>query len=906
MDYQDSSDFHEDQDGAGKCAHRNNGAGSAGRKFKFLVGPSAESKYFNAKEVEFDGLLVVFADHRETDRKDGWCFVPALVAGDAGSRRHATSVTQVNMLVYDIDGGMTVQEVEDILNANKVKAVAYSTHSHMTTTTNVKVDSYYNWAVRAGQAEDPTSESMAAYLASVKKDRHNITVAPERVHIKGGFHYQLTHDPIAKIRVVFPLDEPIVIANLARTTKEAIETYKSIYFGVAQHFGFVIDTSTSDPSRLYYLPSHPPGRDDWFVMGFHHEDDSVPFMDWTKYQRVAVGKKRVNRDGKLAAKGYEYYLVKDRNGVVIDLKRWAAQKGAEFDIEGTLQSYAPEICGESRANGAGCHIVCPFEDEHTEPGGKGTYCAPGEGDRGFTIFCTHNSCQSEGRDRLDYLREIILKGHLTATDIGYEPPHAPSAWLDSVTSRPIAATTGAEMPCDDVAAVLAELLADVSGTAGPPERLPMKVDRMLTEDERHSGLAFPDTNNKGVPHSTQGNLLFLLERFEIQLAYDEFAEEIIVKGLSGYSRLDDDVVDDLYTVCDANGLSIKKDRLWTFLGTYARMNNVHIPRALFTKLQERWDGVPRLDRVFIDYCGAQDTPYVRAVGAKTFIGAVRRVRKPGCKFDNLPILEGEQGILKSTFWKTMSYGWFTDCLPIGSEPKITIEQTRGVLFAEFAELDGINKKDVETNKAFLSRSEDRARLVWSRKAAVVKRQWIPVGSTNRDRYLRDDANRRYWPVACRGRIDIECLLEARDQLWAEAAVREAQGEPHYLDADLEALAAAEQKQRIDHDDRQDGIADAINGLEGFLPNNELYDFLELPIAKRDRGMSGTVRSVLLANGWKQDSDNVGTGKSRKTVRGWRKGAKDRRNPMVLKYDVVNKCFTPISPQAYTARPQADF
>jgi len=122
MDYQDN---HQEDDHDQSRAHRGEEAPTQGsRKFKFMVGPSANNKFFNAKELPFDDLVGVFADHRETDKKDGLCVIPAVWAGE---RRHAASVTHVNFLVYDIDGGMTRDEIEAILDQHPAKSIAYST-----------------------------------------------------------------------------------------------------------------------------------------------------------------------------------------------------------------------------------------------------------------------------------------------------------------------------------------------------------------------------------------------------------------------------------------------------------------------------------------------------------------------------------------------------------------------------------------------------------------------------------------------------------------------------------------------------------------------------------------------------------------------------------------------------------
>ena len=198
----------------------------------------------------------------------------------------------------------------------------------------------------------------------------------------------------------------------------------------------------------------------------------------------------------------------------------------------------------------------------------------------------------------------------------------------------------------------------------------------------------------------------------------------------------------------------------------------------------------------ISYGSAKDTPYVRAVGAITLIAAVRRVRQPGCKFDEMLILESEQGTEKSVALETLAVNseWFSDDLPLSADGKRVIEQTRGRWIIEAAELSGMRKADVEHLKAMLSRRTDRARLSYGRMTTEKRREFIVVGTTNEKTYLKDlTGNRRFWPVEVK--FNIHTLRRDRDQLWAEAAVREAQGESIRLDPKLWKDAADEQKER---------------------------------------------------------------------------------------------------------------
>ena len=141
--------------------------------------------------------------------------------------------------------------------------------------------------------------------------------------------------------------------------------------------------------------------------------------------------------------------------------------------------------------------------------------------------------------------------------------------------------------------------------------------------------------------------------------------------------------------------------------------DIHASQHAFNEVREyitrlTWDGVPRLDTLFIDYLGAKDTPYNRAVCRKSFTAAVTRAMIPGYKYDNMVILAGPQGIGKSTLLDKMSRGWFNDSIRT-FEGKDASELLQGVWLVEVSELDAFRKTDVARIKQFLSLRADR---VW--------------------------------------------------------------------------------------------------------------------------------------------------------------------------------------------------
>jgi predicted P-loop ATPase len=230
-----------------------------------------------------------------------------------------------------------------------------------------------------------------------------------------------------------------------------------------------------------------------------------------------------------------------------------------------------------------------------------------------------------------------------------------------------------------------------------------------------------------------------------------------------------------------------------------------------------WDGVPRIDRWLTTYCHAEDTPLHRAYGRKWLLAGVRRVRQPGCKFDEMLTLEGDQGQGKSTLLKLLAGGDenFSDAEIIGCDKKEQQELVQGVWIYEIGELEGMTKHDVTSVKLFLSKTYDRARPAYGRSRVDRPRRNIFGGSTNDNKYLRDTTgNRRIWSVdLCgKGLIDLAGIVRDRDQLWAEAAAVEASGEPLTLPPTLWRVASIEQQARLAHDPWKDLIERHLSAL----------------------------------------------------------------------------------------------
>ncbi len=222
-----------------------------------------------------------------------------------------------------------------------------------------------------------------------------------------------------------------------------------------------------------------------------------------------------------------------------------------------------------------------------------------------------------------------------------------------------------------------------------------------------------------------------------------------------------------------------------------------------------WDGEERLSAWLEDLAGVARTAYSQAVGRKWLISAVARVYRPGCKADHVLILEGRQGVGKSTLLRTLADPWFGDELDIMGS-KDAAMQTAGVWLLEIAELDSLRHSDLSRTKAFVTRTTDRFRPPYGHFVEERKRGCVFAGSVNDAQYLRDETgNRRFWPVACTA-IDVEGARAVRDQLWAETVAAYRAGEIWWLNGEAEVLEAeAEQEHRFREDSWEEKIAAAL-------------------------------------------------------------------------------------------------
>ena len=264
-----------------------------------------------------------------------------------------------------------------------------------------------------------------------------------------------------------------------------------------------------------------------------------------------------------------------------------------------------------------------------------------------------------------------------------------------------------------------------------------------------------------------------------------------------------------------------------------------------------WDRKSRVATWLPDYVGAAENGYSCNVGMRTLIAAIARAKRPGCKVDSVLVLEGRQGVGKSTVGRILGHLWYSDDMSeMGS--KDSIMQTAAAWVVELAELDALSRSEQSRIKAFISRSTDRFRPPYGRRIVEVPRRSIFIGTTNNGAYLRDETGaRRFWPVQC-GDIDLAGLERDRDQLWAEAVHLFNAGEPWWISDETEAEEAAEQQaDRYECDPWQALISEWAEGRTSISVAELLTSAIQRPAGQWTQADQNRVARCLRVTGWER-------------------------------------------------------
>lgn len=583
------------------------------------------------------------------------------------------------------------------------------------------------------------------------------------------------HSPgTPRYRLILPLDRPA-----------APEEYEAVARKVAEKIGIdFFDDSTFQPARLMFWPSHSRDVEPFFKYydaPFLSADAILAeYSDWTDTRLWPESSRAAGLRKKLA----------DKQGDPLEKKGIVGAFCRTYSVTEAIAKFLPNVYVQS---------IKP--DRYTYAAGS-TAAGLVVYDGDAFAYSNHSTDPAGGRlcNAFDLVR-IHKFGHL---DDGAEEK------------------SGKERP--SYAAMVQFLLDGDAET-----RLTLAKDRKAQavldfgEDMPEDWEArLERTENGGIRPCITNAVLILKHHPELQgIRFNELSGAVEVTGELPWSRpnkywRDADDAQLYGWIADQYGVQFAENKFTKALAIVTDQRRFNPLRDYINGLPE-WDGVPRADFLLIDYLGAEDTPYIRAVMRKTLIGAVRRVLTPGCKFDNVLVLDGKPGIGKSTFFRKLGGEWFSDSLSLAdTRDKTAAEKLQGVWIMEISEMQGTRKADVEVMKGFLSRQVDEYRAAYGRVVERHPRTAIICGTTNSTTgFLRDTTgNRRFWPVTVTGgRLSVWDMTEdTRAQIWAEALAYVSAGEEAFLDAEMEKEAAKAQQAALEYDDREGQVLDYLDTL----------------------------------------------------------------------------------------------
>ena len=350
------------------------------------------------------------------------------------------------------------------------------------------------------------------------------------------------------------------------------------------------------------------------------------------------------------------------------------------------------------------------------------------------------------------------------------------------------------------------------------------------------------------------------------LGWNEFTTRIVFRReppFKGTGRLgdvlrDEDIIRMRLWFEKHHGVEVPRQNLLDAARIVAGDNRFHPVQEYLKSLS--WDGISRVDTWLEDFCGVtpsspEHQQLVRAVARKWLISCVARAMRPGSKVDTMLILEGKQGLGKSSLLRALAGDdLFCDSLlDFGS--KDACQTIQGVWIYELPELDSLLQAESGSTKAFLTRTFDKFRAPYARAPMVAPRSVVFCGTVNHGGYLKDQSgNRRFWVVACGDSLNVEGIRKNRDQLWAEARVLFEQGEPWHLSHEEEALMREQHADRMEDEPWEEAIAAWVErqGDSPIAIEKLLENALGMKATSRNPNVTQRVHHILERLGYRRE------------------------------------------------------
>ncbi|MEP3276725.1 MAG: virulence-associated E family protein [Stappiaceae bacterium] len=400
--------------------------------------------------------------------------------------------------------------------------------------------------------------------------------------------------------------------------------------------------------------------------------------------------------------------------------------------------------------------------------------------------------------------------------------------------------------------------------AQPAEIVDIRTGSTLAEEEPWKRQIVFNADGVPKPSSTNNHQLFLTHHEDVRgmLALNEFSRQIMLQRCPPWQDAEnwqprpieeEDNVDIVaWLERDERRLAPKVSGIFSVVASVARKNAFDPLRDYLEYV--RWDGVPRVATFLRDYLGAEERgDYSRIISKRWLISAVARALLPGCKMDDMLVLEGPQGARKSTAVRVL-FGeeFWTDHIS-DFNSKDAKQEIQGVWAVEVAEMDRVTKAEQDHVKKFLSQKVDRYRPPYGRHLVVAQRRCVLVGTINPDGtgYLKDPTGaRRFWPMKI-GRIDIEAIQRDRDQIWAEAVTFYKNGEKWWIQEDEKAIVQEQQVYRTEPDAWGEMLGNAIGLMDDTITMSDCIRWLNLPADRVELRHTMRIGRVLKSLGFER-------------------------------------------------------
>lgn len=375
-----------------------------------------------------------------------------------------------------------------------------------------------------------------------------------------------------------------------------------------------------------------------------------------------------------------------------------------------------------------------------------------------------------------------------------------------------------------------------------------------------------DTGEKGTKRNLT-NLMLHLRNLEGLGASIRFNQLTMQAEWNGRPLADEDLID-IRLIVEREGFQPVAQDVRPAIMRLAH-DNAHNPIIEYLD-GLKWDNKPRIDRWLSKLMGADDTPYVRGVAAKSLIAAVARAYEPGCQVDTMLVLEGPQGLRKSSAIKALFGDDYTFEVVSGfDDHRRLANSTIGAWAVELAEFVSVTRSNSGAVKGLVTVRRDRVMLPYARALSDLPRRFVFIGTINPggSGYLDDDTgNRRYWPVTVSS-VDIAAITQHRGQMWAEARDRYRANERWWLEGDEVETAADVVEERRSRDPWEEILEACIDhqGLKSLTPANALK-LIGVSNDRMDRGAEMRAAKALKALGWQQERPVI----NGKQVRVWAK------------------------------------